>query len=342
MKTVRFLTRMLLALPLLVARPARASTVSASAWSYEVQQSDTEPALASAQILRSGTPGSGQGHSAAAYGVLQCQSGIVGCGVPAEFQELCNNAGSSAGVQDTLIMNADLPLSWPAQVRVTLSISGEVNGRGGYSYDSRVWINGNSQAISGTTSGSVVLVDHLGLGDSRQFDIPLYVGSRLPLSHTLSTGALQRICAGGTQDCYDSANIWAIDLNAKSTVQIEILTQGVNAHLTSTSGHDYTQAVAGVAPGETAVIRLSPAWPNPAHGDVRLTLTLATSTRLDASVYDLAGRHVATLARGMHGPGTHTLSWNGRDENGTRRSGLFFVRAQGAGFTCARRAVIVR
>jgi len=180
------------------------------------------------------------------------------------------------------------------------------------------------------------------MSDTRVWDITLYSGYHEPIALTLDTDAFQRYCAGGSADCFDSANNWAILVGVSSTLQIEILTPGIHAQFTSTSGHDYTQATAGVGPEQAAGTRLGPAYPNPARGGVRLALTLPAETNVDAGVYDVAGRRIATLAHGALSAGTQALSWDGRDDDGRSRTGLFLIRARGAGFDVARRVIVTR
>jgi hypothetical protein len=115
----------------------------------------------------------------------------------------------------------------------------------------------------------------------------------------------------------------------------------VHAQITSASGHDYTQAVVGVGPEEAGRTRLGPVFPNPARGEGRLALTLAEDTSVDAGVYDVAGRRIATLAHGGLAAGTHTLRWDSRDGDGHARSGLFFVHVRGAGFELVRRVIVM-
>jgi hypothetical protein len=331
-------------LSVLMPAQARAISVSASAWSYDVTDSHTGPAFAAAAIGRTATEAPGEGHasSSAVFGTLGSQASIRGCGIAVGFQAVCNDAIGSSAMLDTLFVTADLPYSWPILVRVTLALSGEVDGHGGYSYDTRATLEGQTRAISGTTSGTVQVVNHLSIADTRVFDATIHVGYSNQLSHTLSTEVLQRLCAGGTQDCFDSANNWTIGAGANATVRIEVLTQGVNAHLTSASGRNYAPTTTGVGRDDETANRLSPAWPNPARNEVSFALTLARDANVDAAVFDVAGKRIATLASGRQDAGTHTLTWNGRDAGGASRSGMYFLRVRGEGFNYVRGVMIVR
>lgn len=69
--------------------------------------------------------------------------------------------------------------------------------------------------------------------------------------------------------------------------------------------------------------------PNPAHSQARLVAALPRSgdTRID--VFDIAGRHVTTVAHGWMTAGVHRLRWNGDDAEGRAAGGgVYFVRVQ--------------
>jgi flagellar hook assembly protein FlgD len=48
---------------------------------------------------------------------------------------------------------------------------------------------------------------------------------------------------------------------------------------------------------------------------------------VELQVFDAAGRAVRTLAQGRMDAGTHTATWNGRDDSGRELAhGIYFVR----------------
>ena len=50
-------------------------------------------------------------------------------------------------------------------------------------------------------------------------------------------------------------------------------------------------------------------------------------SRVELSVFDLAGRRIATLARGPLPAGSHNARWDGSDAQGVRApSGVYFAR----------------
>lgn len=68
------------------------------------------------------------------------------------------------------------------------------------------------------------------------------------------------------------------------------------------------------APGNA--IQLAQNVPNPFSGSTRIDFTLPQSGAVDVSVYDLAGRRVASLYQGSLDAGPHAVSWNGRTATG--------------------------
>lgn len=345
MRSIRSLAASLLLTLVLGAHGARAASVSAWAWSYETSETDVGASQAVAEIARQGPGAPGESHAGASarYGALSSYSQLRGCGFEFNnFQQVCNDARSGADPTDTLHVTANLPFGSIVQVRVTMTLAGEVHGKGGYSCTAQAWLEGEGASIVGGTGGTVQSFDHLPISGTRVFDAMLRVGYTHVLTHSLTTGVLQRDCAGGSQDCYDSEHVWTIYAGASSGLRIEVLTLGVNAQLASASGHDYTQPTADVRPAASAGARLAPAWPNPARDAVHLALALDEASVVDAAVFDIAGRRVATLAQGVHAAGTHVLAWDGRDASGRQLRGVFFVRARGPRFDLSRRVLITR
>jgi hypothetical protein len=88
--------------------------------------------------------------------------------------------------------------------------------------------------------------------------------------------------------------------------------------------------------------RLLSVGPNPLHDRMGVTFSLPASCTVRARIFDASGRFVRKLGDDrVWEPGTHSMSWDGRDERGDRvRSGVYFVNLQ-AGADAAVRKVIV-
>lgn len=73
--------------------------------------------------------------------------------------------------------------------------------------------------------------------------------------------------------------------------------------------------------------RLLPAYPNPFNPTVTIPFVLASTGRVDLSVYDAAGRLVDLLVDDALPAGRHDVSWNGVDMRGRPLpSGIYFIR----------------
>lgn len=69
------------------------------------------------------------------------------------------------------------------------------------------------------------------------------------------------------------------------------------------------------------------AYPNPAPGLVRFSLTAPTRVALDVAVYDIMGRRARTLLRREVDAGVHSVPWDGQDDRGRRLpDGVYFAR----------------
>jgi hypothetical protein len=107
----------------------------------------------------------------------------------------------------------------------------------------------------------------------------------------------------------------------------------------------YDLAVA--EPEATEAMALAPCRPNPFTGGTTLALDLPgggrAAHRVLVRIYNVAGRLVATAFDGELPPGTHDVTWNGSGTEGERAaSGVYFIRADAAGATRTRKAVLLK
>jgi cytochrome c peroxidase len=100
----------------------------------------------------------------------------------------------------------------------------------------------------------------------------------------------------------------------------------------------------GVAggPGETPGLRA--VRPNPFRSATDVSFVLSRPGRVDCAVYDVLGREVRSLARGLWlDAGARSLTWNGRrDDGGEAGAGVYFVRLRTADGSWTRAVVQVR
>jgi flagellar hook assembly protein FlgD len=81
----------------------------------------------------------------------------------------------------------------------------------------------------------------------------------------------------------------------------------------------------------------------PFHGEVRFTLSLAEASDVSLEVFDVAGRKVRTVSRGLPGAGNHAAAWDGRTDSGeTAIAGVYFIRCATPEGKAVRLAVKLR
>jgi hypothetical protein len=87
--------------------------------------------------------------------------------------------------------------------------------------------------------------------------------------------------------------------------------------------------LSGVGDGLPGALRLLPAAPNPFNPATTLSFTLPAAGPVRLTIFDLAGRLVATLVDGTLDAGTHSAVWDARDGNGrSQASGVYIARLQ--------------
>jgi hypothetical protein len=82
----------------------------------------------------------------------------------------------------------------------------------------------------------------------------------------------------------------------------------------------------GVLSGASSALSLH-LGPNPFTARTAIRLTLPGARSLEVWIFDLAGRRLTTLARGRFQPGSHEITWDGRDQSGQPVApGLYLIR----------------
>jgi hypothetical protein len=110
----------------------------------------------------------------------------------------------------------------------------------------------------------------------------------------------------------------------------------------------YRQVNCGGGVGDDLTTSNQPAWlfrpqPNPFCSEMQISFFVADHERVDLSVVDVRGRHVATLASGTFAPGLHRAAWSGRAADGTPASpGIYFVTMDVGSIRRTERVVLSR
>jgi hypothetical protein len=98
-----------------------------------------------------------------------------------------------------------------------------------------------------------------------------------------------------------------------------------------------------IADGPRFANGLEQNFPNPFNPATTIEYSVATHARPRVSVYDPAGRLVATIVDRVVGPGSYKASWNGLDARGQPvASGVYFCRMTTAGYNKTVKMVLIR
>lgn len=83
--------------------------------------------------------------------------------------------------------------------------------------------------------------------------------------------------------------------------------------------------------------------PNPFHHETQFEFVLGNREHVDLSVYDVRGRLVSHLARGMFSSGPHAAVWTGTSADGTpAASGIYFAMLKTESHRSTQRVVLSR
>jgi hypothetical protein len=83
--------------------------------------------------------------------------------------------------------------------------------------------------------------------------------------------------------------------------------------------------------------------PNPFNPTTRIAFDLSRSEAVELVVYDVAGRRVASLLRGVLEPGAHSVTWDGRADDGTPvASGVYRYELQSDSGRTSRRMTLLK
>lgn len=84
-------------------------------------------------------------------------------------------------------------------------------------------------------------------------------------------------------------------------------------------------------------------YPNPFNPSTTIEFRLPVSGFVELTVYDVAGREVATLVSEMKNAGTHRIAWNAVDNQGVKvSSGVYFYRINTGQFNQIKKMVLLK
>ena len=85
-------------------------------------------------------------------------------------------------------------------------------------------------------------------------------------------------------------------------------------------------------------------YPNPFNPSTSFEFTLPLDKRVSVRIYDVSGRLVRTLVNGEYfAEGTHTVTWNGRDDGGQPvASGAYIYTLEWGQFRQSRSMILAK
>jgi len=87
------------------------------------------------------------------------------------------------------------------------------------------------------------------------------------------------------------------------------------------------QQGSGIEDTPKGLSMVRPSHPNPAGGEARVLFSLPREAPVLVEIFDVSGRRVRNLGAELRSPGTHSVSWDLRDERGSFvASGIYLWR----------------
>ena len=118
-----------------------------------------------------------------------------------------------------------------------------------------------------------------------------------------------------------------------------------NLHVDASSGEGNVMTLALAAGALTLPIgyALYQNYPNPFNPQTQIEFDLPASGAVTLTVFDVLGRQVRLLAEGGLSAGRHTVSWDGRGDDGnTVASGIYLYRLQASNWSQSRKMILLK
>ncbi len=128
------------------------------------------------------------------------------------------------------------------------------------------------------------------------------------------------------------------------TFEVNGMAAGVSGNIrwTEQESNEVTVFAAGSNPVPTSYALLQN-YPNPFNPSTTIQFRLPKVSEVNLTVYNVLGQQVRSLVADVREAGTHTIEWDGRDDNGsTVQSGMYFYRIQMPNFTDSRKMTLLK
>lgn len=159
--------------------------------------------------------------------------------------------------------------------------------------------------------------------------------SNFPLCVAVTTEPVPTV-AGSTQTCTITG------LNYGTTYYFALKTADERGNWSAMSNVAIRTPGVPTGVGDEVVLKFSAPYPNPARGNTAsFSMGIPRESEVEVEAFDVTGRSVRKLAKGMQPPGASTLVWDLRSDEGQRLpTGIYMVRARIGDQIIHRRVVI--
>ena len=83
--------------------------------------------------------------------------------------------------------------------------------------------------------------------------------------------------------------------------------------------------------------------PNPFNQNTTIRYLLANTEKVSLKIYDISGKLIKTLVEDYRGPGEHSITWYGRNNNGNQvPSGIYFSRISVGDFAESKKMIFIK
>jgi acetyl esterase/lipase len=104
-----------------------------------------------------------------------------------------------------------------------------------------------------------------------------------------------------------------------------------------------TTAVEAGASKPTSKFTISSNYPNPFNPSTTIEYSLKKDSKIEIQILDSLGRPARSLFKGRSASGTHTITWDGRDDNGkTMPSGAYYYQIVSEAGSSARKMLLLK
>ncbi len=147
-----------------------------------------------------------------------------------------------------------------------------------------------------------------------------------------------------------SSNLSYSWISKNDFVVAEITSQDEETNLNFTDAASFGRLVStttGVAERDASIMpamfTLEQNYPNPFNPATQIAFQLQSSGLVEMTIYNLLGEKVRTLLSAPMSAGSHTVTWNGRDEQGNSlASGIYLYRLKVGGVEQMKRMALVK